>query len=151
MNFQRRGLMEDEEPTINLTPLMDIMFLLVIFLIVTTTFRVYQGFNINLPEAQAGSVRKEEGTLVAVLNRRGEIYLDGRPLGKKDLVQTLRALHAASPAYLFVVEADELAQHGRVVELMDAARQVGIARLAIATREKDKDAAAGLVPAESSR
>ena len=141
MNFQSRSSPEEEEPTINVTPLMDIVFLLIIFLVVTTTFRTYSGIVVNLPKAEADRAQREERTRVAVLTRRGEIFLDGRPVVRKKFLDTLRSLQAASPAPVFVVEADEMAEHGRVVELMDAARKVGISRLAIATREKEIQAA----------
>jgi len=147
MNFQRQSVMEGEEPTINVTPLLDIVFLLIIFLVVTTTFRIYPGISVNLPRARAQGVQQEEHTVVAVLTREGEIFLNGKPVRRQDLTRTLRLHQAVSQASLFVVEADEMARHGQVVELMDAARQVGIPRLAIATRDKEHPAEGpGAVP-----
>jgi biopolymer transport protein ExbD len=69
----------------------------------------------------------------AVLTQTGEIYLDNKEVARDDLFETLRSLQKKTKVSLFVLEADEDARHGRVVELMDAARQAGIPRLAIAT------------------
>lgn len=137
MNFHRESL-EEKEPSINLTPLMDVMFLLVIFFAVSTTFRVYPGISVTLPKAESKDVLSEERIMVAVLNEQGQIFLDGSPIAQRTLLKVLRARQAANPSLMFVVQADENARHGRVVELMDAAKMVGISKLGIATRKPDE-------------
>lgn len=134
MNFAKGSAAREDEPSLNLTPLMDIMFLLVIFFAVSTTFKVFPGISVDLPSAASETIREEKKSLTAVLTRTGEIFLDGQPVKKEDLVDTLRAKQEASPVQLFILEADRTAQHGQVVDLMDAAKQAGILRLAISTR-----------------
>ncbi len=138
MNFKRKGADEEREPALNLTSLIDVMFLLVIFFAVSTTFRVYSGLSVNLPRAQSERIAEDKKTMKAVLTQAGEFYLDDEEVARDDLFQTLRRLQRKSKVSLFVLEADKDARHGQAVELMDAARQAGIPRLAIAT-ETDTD------------
>ena len=133
MNFKRKGSDEEGEPVLNLTSLIDVMFLLVIFFAVSTTFRVHPGLSVNLPRAQSERIAEDKKTMKAVLTRAGKIYLDNEEVARDDLFETLRRLQRKSKVSLFVLEADEDARHGQAVELMDAARQAGIPRLAIAT------------------
>lgn len=133
MNFKRKGSDEEGEPALNLTSLIDVMFLLVIFFAVSTTFRVHPGLSVNLPRAQSERIAEDKKTMKAVLTEAGKIYLDNEEVARDDLFETLRRLQRKSKVSLFVLEADEDARHGQAVELMDAARQAGIPRLAIAT------------------
>jgi biopolymer transport protein ExbD len=139
MNFKRKGSDEESEPALNLTSLIDVMFLLVIFFAVSTTFRVHSGLSVNLPRAQSERIAEDKKTMKAVLTLKGEIYLDNKKVAQDDLFETLRRLQRESKVSLFVLEADEDARHGQAVELMDAARQAGIPRLAIATNNEDED------------
>jgi biopolymer transport protein ExbD len=139
MNFKRNGSDEENEPALNLTSLIDVMFLLVIFFAVSTTFRVYPGLSVNLPRAHSERIAEDKKTLKAVLTVKGDIYLDNEYVSRSNLAEVLRRKQRLSRVSLFVLEADEQARHGQVVELMDAARQAGIPRLAIATRSEDDD------------
>ncbi len=138
MNFKRNGSDEESEAPLNLTSLIDVMFLLVIFFAVSTTFRVHPGLSVNLPRAHSERIVEDKKTMKAVLKQTGEIYLDNEEVAREDLFETLRRMQRHSKVSLFVLEADEDARHGRVVELMDAARQAGIPRLAIATQSEDE-------------
>ncbi len=133
MNFKRKGSEEESEPALNLTSLIDVMFLLVIFFAVSTTFRVHPGLSVNLPRAQSERIAEDKKTVKAVLTATGEIYIDNEKVARDSLFETLRRLQRKSKVSLFVLEADKDARHGQAVELMDAARQAGIPRLAIAT------------------
>jgi len=133
MNVKRKGSEEESEPALNLTSLIDVMFLLVIFFAVSTTFRVHPGLSVNLPRAQSERIAEDKKTVKAVLTATGEIYIDNEKVARDSLFETLRRLQRKSKVSLFVLEADKDARHGQAVELMDAARQAGIPRLAIAT------------------
>ena len=137
MNFKRNGSEGENEPALNLTSLIDVLFLLVIFFAVSTTFRVHPGLSVNLPRAQSERIVEDKKTMKAVLTTRGEIFVDHEEVARSDLFETLRKKQSQSRVSLFVLEADEQARHGRVIELMDAARRAGIPRLAIATRSED--------------
>ena len=137
MNFEKRLSMDENEPSLNLTPLMDIMFLLVIFFAVSTTFKVFPGISVDLPGAEAETIKEEEKSLTAILTEAGEIFIDGKPIEIDHLVDRLRVKQEESPVDMFILEADRTAQHGQVVTLMDAAKQAGILHLAISTRSED--------------
>jgi len=136
MNFQDRSTGEESGFEFNLAPLMDVMFLLVIFFAVSTTFRVYPGISIDLPAAGSEQIREEEQSITVVLSEQGDIYVEGKKLTVGHLERVLRERFQSAPNLMFVLQADEKARHGQVVELMDAAKQVGISHLAIATRQK---------------
>ena len=137
MDFEDTLSTEESEPALNLTPLMDIMFLLVIFFAVSTTFKVFPGISVDLPGAESEAIQEEEKSLTAILTEAGEIYIDGEPVEEGKLAETLRAQQEESPISLFILEADRRAQHGQVVLLMDAAKQAGILQLAISTRSEE--------------
>jgi biopolymer transport protein ExbD len=139
MNFKRSGSEEENEPVLNLTPLIDVMFLLVIFFAVSTTFRVYPGLSVNLPKAHSERIAEDKRVVKVVLTSTGEIFFEDAQVARWKLVEVLQHRQRSSPVSLFVLEADEQARHGKVVELMDAARQVGIPRLAIATRSEEEE------------
>jgi biopolymer transport protein ExbD len=139
MNFQADAQSGENEPTFNLTPLIDVLFLLVIFLAVATSFRVHRGVSVQLPQAQGEQVMEEPSTVIAVLTEAGEILLDGKPVAMEGVEGFLERRQKEAPVSLFVLQADEMARHGQAVALMDAARQTGVARLAIATRPKKDD------------
>jgi biopolymer transport protein ExbD len=137
MNFEDRLSTEEDEPSLNLTPLMDIMFLLVIFFAVSTTFKVFPGISVDLPGAESEKIKEEQKSLTAILTQAGEIFIDGEAIEEDRLVDTLLAKQKESPVDMFILEADRTAQHGQVVTLMDAAKKAGILHLAISTRSKD--------------
>ena len=80
MDFEDTLSNEESEPALNLTPLMDIMFLLVIFFAVSTTFKVFPGISVDLPGAESEAIQEEEKSLTAILTAAGEIYIDGKPI-----------------------------------------------------------------------
>ena len=90
MNFQSSSPGNDNEPTLNVAPLMDVMFLLVIFFAVSTTFRVYPGISINLPAAKAEKLREEERTLTAILTEEGEIFLGNEKVARGQVLRFLK-------------------------------------------------------------
>ncbi len=136
MNFETHGSDGEGESALNLTSLIDVMFLLVIFFAVSTTFRIHPGLSVHLPTARSERIPEEKHTVQAVLTKTGEVYLDGEAVGWDRVLERLKRKRKASGVTLFLLEADAQALHGRVVALMDAAREAGIRRLAIATRPK---------------
>lgn len=141
MNFSGDDVNDRDGFELNVTPLMDVMFLLVIFFAVSTTFRVYPGISIDLPTASSEQIREEDKTLTVVLSEEGEIFVEGKKIDTGHLGRILKERLEVSPKLMFVLQADEKARHGQVVELMDMAKQEGISRLAIATRQKKSPAA----------
>jgi len=106
--------------SINVTSLIDVVFLLLIFFVVTSTFLERPGLDLSLPEASSAEVASQKEVTVQ-LEEGGGIVVDGEPV---DDLSGLAAL----------IEADERVSHGNVVEVMDAAREAGASGIVIATR-----------------
>ena len=118
---------------INITSLIDVVFLLLLFFVVTSTFLERPGLDLTLPAASSGEVaRRDEVTLE--LDAAGGTWLDGERLEERDLEDAIGAALADAGTERVVLEADEQVPHGRVVAAMDAARRAGATGLVVATR-----------------
>ncbi len=133
MKFRRKKEMEDPRPT--MTPLIDILFLLIIFFTVTTTFANTGGIDINLPQASSQLEIEKVDKLYVVLDQGGQAYIKGDKKTVTELRDEFTALYKNNADALLVVEADKNTNHGRVVEIMDMAQSAGLKRLAIATEQ----------------
>jgi len=125
-----------EEPDVNLTPLIDVVFLLLIFFMVSTTFTREAELTIDLPEASAKAVPKKEQVLEITINAQGEYFVNQQRVVNTSAETLKRALKQAVGARKdppLVISADGKAPHQSVITAMDAARQLGIVRLTFAT------------------
>ena len=128
-NSRRGGPIAD----INVTPLVDVVLVLLIVLIVTATAVVSQSIPMDLPSAGTGE--SVETTLAISLDATGRTYLDGTEISEDNLERRLRA--QSSEAARAVIAADRAVPHGRVVRLMDLLRASGIQRFAINVQPED--------------
>ncbi|WP_456409869.1 ExbD/TolR family protein [Oceanithermus sp.] len=120
------------EPTINLAPLVDIVFLLVIFFMVTSTFITPEtGLPVDLPQAVTGEARPE-GAPTVVVQADGQAFWKGEPVDDAALLASLQKALAQDPVGTVILRADRKTPHGRVVQVMDLIRQAGAKRVAIA-------------------
>lgn len=129
-----------EEVSVNLTPLIDVVFLLLIFFMVTTTFRDESEIEIDLPKASNKPIEQVGNPLEVVIDSEGRYYIDRNLVINTQLDTLKRALRKAkgerkSPPV--IISADANAPHQSVVTAMDAARQVGLVRMSIATRNQN--------------
>lgn len=135
MNFQR-GAVRDE-PEINLIPLIDVLLVILIFLMVTTTYARFAELQINLPEAQ-GDSPKETPTQIAVdIDATGNYRVNGNSLSAQDVQSVsdkLAGISAGREDTVVVISADALASHQSVVRVMDAARRAGLVRVTFVTQ-----------------
>ena len=134
MDF-RRGLRE-EEPEINLIPLIDVLLVIVIFLAVSTTYSKFAELKITLPRASADAVQQKPVELDIAVNERGEYFLNRRAIDVRDpagLLAEMRAAAGAEKDPVIVIRADAKATHQSVIHVMEAARQAGYARITFAT------------------
>jgi len=120
---------------LNLTPLIDIVFLLLIFFMLTSHFIEKQVIPITLPRAETGDDVTRKDFLEVLITPEGELLVDGDPVQPDDLEQTIRgALHA--PGVRFVkLRGDQAANFGLAVKVIDAARSAGAESLDIVTRQ----------------
>ncbi|MBK5929527.1 biopolymer transporter ExbD [Halochromatium salexigens] len=139
-----------EIPEINLTPLVDVVFLLLIFFMVTTSFRDEGRLRLQLPEADAKAVPAEEIDLVEVMiDRVGRFYVNRQALAGNDLETLQRALRDAVGAERglpVVIKADARTPHQAVMTVLDAAGQLGLTQVAFAARQRPGDATMGPAP-----
>ncbi|GAA0686431.1 biopolymer transporter ExbD [Marinobacterium maritimum] len=137
MKFQRQ---RREEININLTPLIDVVFLLLIFFMITTTFTQESHLSISLPEAstEARDMADEVEFIDVVVGAEGQFSVNGQPLVTSDALTLKRAilkLAGEQRDLPFVITADANARHQAVVIVMDVAGQLGFSRLSIATQK----------------
>lgn len=138
MNFQKKGDW-DEEITLELTPLIDMVFQLLIFFLLTTTFAINVkegGLEVDLPKAKSADIPSMTQHVVIAILKDGRLVVGGETLTKESLQTKLLEIHEENPKTMVVVQADRNVDHGRVVEAMDLAATVGLKRLAIATVEE---------------
>lgn len=126
-----------ETPDINLTPLIDVVFLLLIFFMVSTTFRKESDIRIDLPEAsQQEQTDAQKAYLEVVVDAGGRYFVNGQPLADNRPQTLQKALTTAAGnnrKRTFIIRADANTPHQAVVTIMDVAGQMGFQRLAIAT------------------
>jgi biopolymer transport protein ExbD len=120
---------------INVTSLIDVVFLLLIFFVVTSTFLERPGIDLSLPEA--GSSASEVAEVSVRIAADGGLYVDASPVSPEELAQVLEARLREAGTTEVTLEADRRVPHGRVVAAMDAARKAGATGLVVATRPED--------------
>jgi biopolymer transport protein ExbD len=121
------------EPMIDVTPMIDIVFQLVLFFMVSTTFVSAPGIQVDLPRANAQLVITEQEDINIWVTADGAVFVDDEPVDLPGLRSRLDNAVRRDPSTLVVVKADAGVSHGRVVTVMDMARGLGLSRLAIAT------------------
>ena len=135
-----------EDPEINLTSLIDVVFLLLIFFMVSTTFVTSPGIEVDLPRSSADTILQEQEDLHVWMTDAGSVYVDKAPVDFEGLKTVFEKRALQDPSTLVIIEADTNVDHGQVVGVMDLARSVGLERLAIAT---EPDFEASQDPAET--
>ncbi len=113
-----------------------IFFLLVFFMISTLSMARYSGLPVNLPKAATGQQTPSESAAVTIAPD-GKIAIDKQDVPRAQIGEILKARLAKNPDLLVLINADEKVEHGVVIEIMDAARQAGVAKMAIAIKPKD--------------
>ncbi len=134
MKFKRKIR---EELPINITPLIDVVFLLLIFFMVTTTFTRETRLIVNLPEAEAAPTEAIPEQIEITVSRNGTYTINGRPLVNTDIATLMQGLELATQndkTVPILLIADAEATHQSVVTAMDGIGQLGFTRLSIATQ-----------------
>ena len=130
-----------EEIDLNLTPLIDVVFLLLIFFMVSTTFEKTARLKVDLPEASAQAVQQSNNKIVIGIDAKGRYYINDRQLVNtqiKTLKLALTKVSGDNKEMPIVLRADAKTPHQSVVRAMDAASQLGLTRLSISTVESSK-------------
>jgi biopolymer transport protein ExbD len=142
MNFRRHA--RHEEPEINLIPFIDVLLVILIFLMLSTTYSRFTELQLNLPAADAETLRERPGEIIVAVSSDGRFTLNRRAVDGRSVEQLaaeLRAAAAGRPDTLLIVSADALATHQSVINVLDAARRAGLARLSFAAQTGESKAA----------
>ncbi len=137
MNFRRR---RPDEPEINLIPFIDVLLVVLIFLMLSTTYSRYSELQINLPTADADRLKERPSEILVSVTAEGRYLINHKPLDGRSVEQLTHELRsaataAAGNANVVIVSADALAAHQAVINVLDAARRAGLARLTFATQQ----------------
>ena len=127
---------------LNVTSLIDVLFLLLIFFMLTTTFKQAGELELNLPESStAGPARRDERSKAVelVLTEQGTLMLDGTPTSFERLLPALRTLRERQPDAQIAIQAETGVEHGQVVRLLDAVRTAGFRGVGIGTRTEKQN------------
>jgi biopolymer transport protein ExbD len=139
MNFQR-GRQKDE-PRIDFVPLIDVLLVILIFLMVTTTYNRYSELQINLPEAGAEKQPERPNEITVAVDPAGQYTVNHQPVrftGIEALVESLRRAAAGTAEPVIVIAADAKATHQSVVNVMEAARIAGYSRITFTTQARER-------------
>ena len=135
MNFQRGKKRDD--PEINLIPLIDVLLVILIFLMVTTTYARFSELKINLPTSGAEQTPTKPRQIEVTVDESGNYQIDATTLAQASvdvLAQTLKRAAGSDTEAVVVINADAKATHQSVINVMEAARQVGMSRITFATQ-----------------
>ena len=127
---------QEDEIRLSIAPLIDIVFLLLIFFMVTSHFDVASGVRIRLPKVAMRIFDQYENKVILVIDKSGQTYLKGKRLDMKTLQKRLETLVNEKGAFQVILQADKDVTHGRVVQIMDIAKSAGAQAIIIAARWK---------------
>ena len=123
---------EEEENEINLTPMLDVVFIMLIFFIVTATFIKEAGIQVERPDSFTADSQDDAAILIAI-SANDEIWVDRAERDPRALRGVIERLHAENPKGSIVIQADEGSTHERLVVVMEAAKAAGVTNVAIAS------------------
>lgn len=129
----RRHASREEETEINITPMLDIVFIMLIFFIVTTSFIRETGIDPQRPEALTAS-RQDRGNILIAISATGQIWMDKRQVELESVRQRIEQARNESPESTVVIIADERSETGILIDLMDQIRLGGILNVSVAAQ-----------------
>jgi biopolymer transport protein ExbD len=127
-------LQEDEAEEINMTPMLDVVFIMLIFFIVTASFVKEAGIDVNRPEA-ATAVKKERANILVAISEEGEIWINKRQIDVRAVQANIERLKAENPQGSVVIQADKKATTDMLIKVMDASRAAGAFDVSIAAQD----------------
>lgn len=127
----------DQASEIDMTPMLDIVFILLIFFIVSTSFVKESGIDVNRPTAATGE-RKERGNIIVAIKANNEIWIDKRQVDIRAVRANVARLHAENPLGSVIIAADEDANIKSWVQVMDQIKLAGVSNIATATQAESQ-------------
>ncbi len=129
MRVNRRRRAEQSE--VNMTPMLDVVFIMLIFFIVTSSFVKEAGVDVIRPPAVTAE-SKDKGNILIAITENGQIWIDRRQVDPRSLRASIERLHGENPNGAIVIQADQKSQNHLLIAVMDAAKAAGVNQVAIA-------------------
>ena len=123
---------EEDENEINLTPMLDVVFIMLIFFIVTASFIKEAGIDVNRPDAPVTESKPEEANILVLINANDEIWIDRRLIDPRAVRANIERLHAENPKGSVVIQANKKSTNKVLVWVMDSSRNAGVYNISIA-------------------
>ena len=123
---------EEEENEINLTPMLDVVFIMLIFFIVTASFIKEAGIDVNRPDAPVTETKPEDANILVAISANDEIFIDRRLIDPRAVRANIERMHAENPEGSVVIQASRKSTNKMLVWVMDASRQAGVYSISIA-------------------
>lgn len=131
--FRRKA---EEEAGIDMTPMLDIVFIMLIFFIVTTSFVKESGIDVNRPSA-ATATKKERANILIGINEAGEIWIQKRRVDVRSVRANIEKLQAENPEGSVVIQSDKASKTGVLIQVMDQVRLAGVTAVSIAAKPQE--------------
>lgn len=132
---KRATITEEDDSTINMTPMLDVVFIMLIFFIVTSSFVKEAGIEVFKPEAET-AIKLDRTSLLIAINKANEVWIDRRAVEKSSVKPVIERLYAENPKGALVIQADKDSNSESVMFVMEAARDAGVADIAVAAMEE---------------
>jgi biopolymer transport protein ExbD len=123
---------DDEGDEINLTPMLDVVFIMLIFFIVTASFIKEAGIDVNRPDAPITETKPEDANILVVITANDEIWIDRRMIDPRAVRANIERLHAENPKGSVVIQANKKSTNKMLVWVMDSSRSAGVYNISIA-------------------
>ena len=136
MKFRKKTSLEKGK--LDITPLIDVIFLLLLFFMLSSSFILQPGIKVNLPESKVSEAQSEDNIIVTITSER-KILLNDENITEETLGIRLRPIAKRTPDKIVIIKADDRVNHGLVVKVMGEIKSAGINRLAIATKPKKRE------------
>ncbi|MCU4674310.1 biopolymer transporter ExbD [Catenovulum sp. 2E275] len=127
-------VMEEEETAIDMTPMLDVVFIMLIFFIVTASFVKESGIDVNRPDAPT-AVKKDRANILIAISDTGEVWIDKRRVDIRAVQANVERLKAENPQGSVVIQADKAADVDTLIKVMDASRAAGAYDVSIAAND----------------
>ncbi len=130
--MRRRHAIQEDETAIDLTPMLDVVFIMLIFFIVTASFVKEAGIDVNRPRASTAATQGDAATCWWRSRPTGQVWIDKRRVDVRAVRANIERLHAENPQGGVVIQADKDSKNGVMVQVIDAAKQAGVENVSIA-------------------
>jgi biopolymer transport protein ExbD len=122
---------QDQEATVDITPMLDVVFIMLIFFIVTATFVKLSGIEVDAPKASTVVVQEKANILIAI-DVNNKVWINRREVDLRALRPNIERLHAENPKGIVVIQADKMSRNETLIKVMDASRRAGVYDIALA-------------------